>query len=66
VILSTIANPLALNLLLTINYAEILGYSREQFIRLSLQDLIDREGLNVQVEIICVDSKKHRRFKKAA
>lgn len=33
-------------------YAEILGYSKEQFIRLALQDLVDREGLNVQVEII--------------
>jgi transcriptional regulator with XRE-family HTH domain len=32
-------------------YAKILGYSKEQFIRLSLQDLVDREGLPVQVEI---------------
>src|SRR3990167_570268 len=37
---------------LAAKYAEILGYSKEQFIRLALQDLIDREGLNVQVEII--------------
>src|SRR5438309_2367522 len=34
---------------LAAKYAKILGYSKEQFIRLSLQDLIDREGLNVQV-----------------
>jgi transcriptional regulator with XRE-family HTH domain len=32
-------------------YAEILGYSKEQFIRLALQELVDREGLNVYVEI---------------
>jgi transcriptional regulator with XRE-family HTH domain len=36
---------------LAAKYAEILGYSTAQFIRLSLQDLVDREGLNVQVEI---------------
>jgi hypothetical protein len=40
-------------------YAKILGYSREQFIRLSLQDLLDREGLNVQVEIVSNRSRKH-------
>lgn len=43
---------------LAAKYAEILGYSKEQFIRLSLQDLVDREGLNVQVEIT---SKKRRK-----
>lgn len=36
---------------LAAKYAEILGYSKEQFIRLSLQDLVDREGLCFQVEI---------------
>src|SRR4051812_36875295 len=36
---------------LAAKYAKILGYSKEQFIRLSLQDLIDREGLDVQVEV---------------
>lgn len=36
---------------LAAEYAEILGYSRQQFIRLALQDLVDRDGLNVQVEI---------------
>lgn len=33
------------------DYAEILGYSREQFIRLALQSLVDRDGLRVIVEI---------------
>ncbi|OGT49019.1 MAG: hypothetical protein A3E82_08755 [Gammaproteobacteria bacterium RIFCSPHIGHO2_12_FULL_38_11] len=37
---------------LAAKYAEILGYSKAQFIRLALQDLVDRDGLNVQVEII--------------
>ena len=37
---------------LAAKYAELLGYSEEQFIRLSLQDLLDRDGLNVSVEII--------------
>ncbi len=32
-------------------YAEKLGYSKEQFIRLSLQDLIDRDQLDVVVDI---------------
>lgn len=32
-------------------YAEKLGYSKEQFIRLSLQDMVDREGLNVYVDV---------------
>ena len=36
---------------LAAKYAKILGYSKEQFIRLALQDWVDREGLNVQVEI---------------
>src|SRR5271170_3861846 len=36
---------------LAAKYAKILGYSEEQFIRLALQDLIDRDGLNVEVEI---------------
>jgi transcriptional regulator with XRE-family HTH domain len=37
---------------LAAEYAEILGYSKEQFIRFSLQDLVDRDGLDIQVEII--------------
>ncbi len=32
-------------------YAEKLKYPEEQFIRLSLQDLVDRQGLNVIVNI---------------
>jgi transcriptional regulator with XRE-family HTH domain len=44
---------------LAAKYAEILGYSKEQFIRLSLQDLVDREGLNVQVEITEKKRRKH-------
>lgn len=34
------------------NYAQILGYSQEQFIRLALQNLVDRDGLNVLVEVV--------------
>ena len=36
---------------LAAKYAEILGYSKEQFIRLALQDMVDRDDLNVQVDI---------------
>lgn len=43
---------------LAAKYAVILGYSKEQFIRLVLQDLVDREGLNVEVEIT---AKNHRK-----
>ena len=32
-------------------YAKKLGYSQEQFIRLALQDLVDREGLDVTIEV---------------
>jgi len=32
-------------------YAVKLGYAREQFIRLSLQDMLDREGLDYTVEL---------------
>src|SRR5438045_2930873 len=39
---------------LAAKYAETLGYPKEQFIRLSIQDLLDREGLNVQVEITTI------------
>ncbi len=37
---------------LAADYAERLGYSQEQFIRLALQDLIDRDGFNFKVELI--------------
>lgn len=43
---------------LAAKYAKILGYSKEQFIRLSLQDLVDREGLDVQVEITSIKRRK--------
>lgn len=36
---------------LAAQYAKILGYSKEEFIRLSLQDMINRDGLNVLVDI---------------
>jgi transcriptional regulator with XRE-family HTH domain len=45
---------------LAATYAEQLGYSKAQFIRLCLQDMIDREGLNVYVEVTI---KKNRRNK---
>lgn len=42
---------------LAANYAKILGYSKEQFIRLALQDLVDRDGLNVEVEVTSKNTK---------
>jgi transcriptional regulator with XRE-family HTH domain len=51
---------------LAAKYAEILGYSKEQFIRLALQDLVDREGLNVQVEISPKRRKKYHESQIAA
>lgn len=47
---------------LAAEYGKTLGYSQEQFIRLALQDLLDREGLNVQVEVVM----KNKGSKKAA
>lgn len=32
-------------------YADVLGYSKKQFIRLCLQDMIDREHLGLVVEL---------------
>lgn len=32
-------------------YAEKLGYSKKQFVRLCLQDLLDREGLTLIVDV---------------
>jgi DNA-binding XRE family transcriptional regulator len=37
---------------LAAHYAEILGYSKEQFIQLALQNVVDRAGLNVKIEVI--------------
>ncbi len=34
-----------------VNYAKILGYSPEQFVRLALQNIVDRDGIKVFVEI---------------
>ena len=51
---------------LAAKYAAILGYSKEQFIRLALQDLVDREGLNVQVEITSKGRRKNHDEKIAA
>lgn len=39
-------------------YANKLGYSREQFIRLSLQGIVDRERLNVMIEVAPKHGKK--------
>ena len=44
---------------LAAEYAEKLGFSREQFIRLSIQDVLDRDGLNVVVDI--TQKTKHKR-----
>ena len=33
------------------NYARTLGYSEEQFVRLALQDELERAGLNYEVQI---------------
>ncbi|HSW93237.1 MAG TPA: helix-turn-helix transcriptional regulator [Gammaproteobacteria bacterium] len=43
---------------LAAKYAKILGYSKEQFIRLALQDIVDREGLDVRVEITLIKRRK--------
>lgn len=51
---------------LAAKYAEILGYSKEQFIRLALQDLLDREGLEVDVEITQKKTRRNHESKKAA
>lgn len=34
---------------LAANYAEKLGYSSEQFVRLCLQDMLDRDGINLTI-----------------
>ena len=43
---------------LAAKYAKKLGYSEEQFVRLCLQDLVDREGLNVVIEVSSKRQKK--------
>lgn len=32
-------------------YAETLGYSKNQFVRLCLQDILDRDGLRMTIDI---------------
>ena len=49
---------------LAAKYAELLGYSKEQFIRLSLQDLVDREDLKVQVDVVAKKGRRHVRPRK--
>ncbi|HSW70881.1 MAG TPA: helix-turn-helix transcriptional regulator [Gammaproteobacteria bacterium] len=51
---------------LAAKYAAILGYSKEQFIRLALQDLVDRQGLKFDVAITPRLKRKHHDDKKAA
>ena len=51
---------------LAAKYAGILGYSREQFIRLALQDIVDRDGLNVQIEVTLKSRRKHDTDRMAA
>lgn len=43
---------------LAARYADILGYSAAQFIRLALQALVDQQGLNVQIEVFVRKSNK--------
>jgi len=34
-----------------LRFAEVLGYSSDQFVRLALQDAVDRAGLHYKVEV---------------
>ncbi|MBU0455596.1 MAG: helix-turn-helix domain-containing protein [Gammaproteobacteria bacterium] len=45
---------------LAAKYAKELGYSKEQFIRLSLQDLVDRGGLDVVVDVLPRNKKRNK------
>lgn len=47
---------------LAADYADILGFSKEQFVRLALQDMVDRAGLAIVIE---VTRKRYVRFKEA-
>ncbi len=33
------------------DYAKLLGYSKNQFVRLCLQDILDRDGINLTIDI---------------
>jgi transcriptional regulator with XRE-family HTH domain len=64
--LNDIENGKPVSAKLAAKYAEILGYSKEQFIRLALQDMIDREKLGVEVEVTLKNTRKRRELKSAA
>lgn len=49
---------------LAANYADKLSYAKEQFIRLAFQDMVDREGLDMLVEVV-PRSKKANQLKLA-
>lgn len=51
---------------LAAKYAEILGYSADQFIRLSLQDLVDRDGLDVTIDVTRTRVHTRRTYQKKA
>lgn len=42
------------------NYAKILGYPQEQFIRLALQNIVDQDGLGVIVKLEQKRAHAHR------
>jgi transcriptional regulator with XRE-family HTH domain len=48
---------------LAMTYAEKLGYAKEQFVRLALQDMVDREGLDIIIEITPKRGKKCSQLK---
>lgn len=43
---------------LAATYADKLGYSEEQFIRLALQDIVNRDGLGFEIEVTPKQDKK--------
>lgn len=51
---------------LAASYAETLGYSREQFVRLALQDMLDRDDLKLVVDIIPIKNRGHDQLYHAA
>ncbi len=51
---------------LAAKYAAILRYSKEQFIRLALQELVDRDKLNVQVEVTLTKRNKKQNDSRVA
>ena len=48
------------------DYAKILGYSTEQFIRLALQDIVDRDGLRVTIHVEQNNKNRRNHFKNLA